>query len=539
LFESLSAIAEPPAEGEAAPVSQPAIQVSSTAESPPAAEAGVAAEAESPSAPSSVEQVPAPGAEAAEETGVPSPAAVDTPVPLRIVGEPMPLRPRQPSLPRIGPTIPGAMEKLPLWLRHVAPPIAAQQVPLAPPQAPLKTEAPAPARQDWLTRARQAARSGKLEENIAPTSPLEEIPASLADTGTELPRPIEDKESIPEWLRSVSPTAPPAQTSAGVEAPLPDWLATSEPEVNAPLPDWLATSEPEVEAPLPDWLAPSEPEVEAQVPSGAVSTDQLPGPKQSEDALWAEAEPAATEVTAPVSSQPAPSESEMPPEPPATASALPDWLQAPSGGESQPLASSPEVQVPDWLASPTSEAETLPKVETDDTIPDWLREISGEVEVAPVESNMIQSKPPESVSAEAAASDVVKPEPGVEISTKSSAEISPPPVVSQPVGAEPGVPIAEPATEAQAKGKLDFEPETLLAEARALRASGNIPRAIDLYGKILQKGPRFAAAVIADLEKFVLEPDAPLPVHRLLGDAYAQSGRFQEALEQYRTVLGK
>jgi len=146
-------------------------------------------------------------------------------------------------------------------------------------------------------------------------------------------------------------------------------------------------------------------------------------------------------------------------------------------------------------------------------------------------SEPVQAEAGAETSATATASEAVQAEP--------TAEISVPATVSEPVQVEPGAPIAEPKAHAQPKEKPDFEPETLLAEARALRASGNSAGALDLYGKIMQKGPRFTIAVIADLEQFAREPNAPMPAHRLLGDAYAQAGRFQEALEQYRAVLGR
>ncbi len=79
----------------------------------------------------------------------------------------------------------------------------------------------------------------------------------------------------------------------------------------------------------------------------------------------------------------------------------------------------------------------------------------------------------------------------------------------------------------------------MLAAARERRASGNLADALEQYEKALQRGPRVISQVIADLEEIVQDPDAPLPAHRLLGDAYAMAGRFKESLVQYRWVLNK
>jgi tetratricopeptide (TPR) repeat protein len=598
LLASLAALEEPPAKSEGAPAPQPAVETAFQAEPRPVAEG----EPESPPAPSAVEPVAALSVETTEEKKAPTAAQVEAPSPSMIIGEWKPLHLRQPSIPKIGPTIPGALDKLPAWLRRGAPPIApgivpapststeestpiavdrlsplriprleetrpVQDTPAPASQAPQKAEPPAPDRSDWLARARQAARSGKLEENIAPTSALEEKPAWLTKGETEPPPQTEGGMTVPEWLWADSPTASSDQPPA------------------------------EPEGTLPAWLAPAGAEGQAQVPSpGAAIPDWLSTPKE-------QAEPAATEVSAAAPSEPPSSEAEAPPGTTAPGTALPEWLQASSASESQPLASLPGTEMPAWLASPTPTPETPPKVETDDTIPDWLLEFSGEGEAASVAPDALQSKPSEPVGVEGAAADVTKAQPGAEISTtvtmpesaqprpgaeisttatmsepvqpeagaessttatvsepvqaeagaetsatataseavqaEPTAEISVPATVSEPVQVEPGAPIAEPKAHAQPKEKPDFEPETLLAEARALRASGNSAGALDLYGKIMQKGPRFTIAVIADLEQFAREPNAPMPAHRLLGDAYAQAGRFQEALEQYRAVLGR
>ncbi|MGB8647171.1 MAG: hypothetical protein WCF84_18180, partial [Anaerolineae bacterium] len=99
---------------------------------------------------------------------------------------------------------------------------------------------------------------------------------------------------------------------------------------------------------------------------------------------------------------------------------------------------------------------------------------------------------------------------------------------------------AQPSEAAPAgKNRLSMDPEVLLATAREMVAGGNSAGALEYYERALQRGPRFVSTVIGDLEEVVKDPNAPMPAHRLLGDAYAMAGRFKDALVQYRWVLNK
>ena len=219
------------------------------------------------------------------------------------------------------------------------------------------------------------------------------------------------------------------------------------------------------------------------------------------------------------------------PETPAAITAPTEGLKTLPPVEPQPPAALPQAETPAWLGAQAPTAEAAPQVETDETIPEWLREITAATEAEAAAGSAAQVQPSEPPAAKSAQAGIVQAEP--------SSEIMPGPTVSEPVRPEPSIPAAELGISAQAKEKPEGEPVTSLAQARALWTSGNRPGAIDLYEKALQSGPRFTADVIADFEQFVKEPDAPMPAHRLLGDAYAMVGRFKEALEQYRIVMGK
>lgn len=90
-----------------------------------------------------------------------------------------------------------------------------------------------------------------------------------------------------------------------------------------------------------------------------------------------------------------------------------------------------------------------------------------------------------------------------------------------------------------AKRLVEVDPETMLEQARQRAAEGKYAEALDLYEKIIHSGPRHLRAAVADLEPLVRQPDAPSTSHRVLGDAYAMTGRFKEAIEQYRQVLNQ
>jgi hypothetical protein len=45
--------------------------------------------------------------------------------------------------------------------------------------------------------------------------------------------------------------------------------------------------------------------------------------------------------------------------------------------------------------------------------------------------------------------------------------------------------------------------------------------------------------VVRDLRQLAAAPHAPMPVWRLLGDVFARRNELQEALEAYRTALGR
>lgn len=501
-----------------------------------------------------------PAEEAEEKPALSLAPAESTPV-AKSGAEPSPAHRIQPGLPRVGPTIPGALDKLPAWVRGVSPSTTADAMSgqsglrgdthpagadrasalrmphleksKAVTRVPFKGESSDTELPDWLTRARQAARSGEQEQS-AGSSTSEEKPAWLTESNPES-APTEGRAVSPDWLRTDSSAAASDKAGAEDQAPLPAWLAASEAEGQT---DVLTPG-----VALPDWLS---------------------GPKQ-------EAEPEASEASAPVPAWLQPSGEESPPESQAVSTPSPE-RQPSSPGESQ---SSTPLEVAEKPPE-----EQLTRTEIDETIPEWLREISAASEVEPAGAGPVQSRPSEPSGAKPsseiikresdveskiapsaleseqaepnvaatlapAAPELVPVEPGAIGSTEANvvepdlsapiAETGAGEAIVGPEAVVPSVPIAESVVPDQTKGT----PDSIVVQARELWKSGDRDGAIGLYEKALQKGPHLTAEVIADLEQFVQEPGAPLPAHRLLGDAYSMVGKFKEALEQYRIVLGK
>lgn len=479
-----------------------------------------------------------------------------------------PIRRMQPSIPRVGPTIPGALEKLPAWLfmgskvpaEETAPAPSAglqesdaivatrlaairqaqkERAPM-PPDLPShagrsakEAEATASDMPEWLTRARQAVRSGQSEENVAASNVPEEKPAWLTQ-GTDDSASGEQPTATPEWLRAGT-TGQVAQSPGQAEDVLPAWLAAPDPDSQAETPS--------PDAPLPGWLIAANESGPAEAhPSPEAPPTWLQNPR-----------------------------TETHPETPSVERQVPEWLQTPATSEFEG-ASTPEDRTP--------EGENVTGAELDETIPEWLREIMEAKEEPSVESAQTAEaagpelpeakfdhpvQPPQVELSEAQAElEPAMPEQvtPVMLETAPALEAVVTPTASETAGSTPVAPAisAEPSSTPEAGppqeplGNSPLEeasqavpepqpqftvPDSPLTEARQMWASGDKSGAIGMYEQALQSGPAITPEVIADFERFVQETDAPMPAHRLLGDAYSTVGRYKEALDQYRLVLGK
>jgi len=103
---------------------------------------------------------------------------------------------------------------------------------------------------------------------------------------------------------------------------------------------------------------------------------------------------------------------------------------------------------------------------------------------------------------------------------------------AQPIHAEPAAP---PAAEAPPVSAAEAAARKHLARARALLEISQQESAIEYQALI--DGSMRLPEVIADLQAFVQAQPAARHMRMLLAEAFAQAGRHQEAVEQYRKLV--
>ncbi len=329
---------------------------------------------------------------------------------------------------------------------------------------------------EWVTQAMN-------EQQPAPPSMPE--PASLN----------EDETGI--WLRDLAEPAPagedlfetePAFTDSAAQVS--DWLnaldtaETSEISEVSPAP--VSQEEPAVDASLPEWLQGLDKE---GAPAARVDTDELP------DWLREPEPPAQPEPTMPT-----------------------DWH--PVEAESSGIRFSPEPefeQKQELIFSPPLEPE--PVVET---APQPAPEPEPEPEPEPVKYEPAPEQKPEPE---------FKP---VEIDFRPE---PPSPAPQRPAPAPKKAPVRKiaPAERQPARrytGMLPPLADPALSTAQAEMNRGDIPAALEHYGKLIRKG-KLLEEIIRDLREALYRYPVEVSIWQTLGDAYMRENRLQEALDSY------
>lgn len=363
---------------------------------------------------------------------------------------------------------------------------------------------------DWVKQAKSAAPlqpSAEAEESqpepSIPTQPLGELGAReeerddsfgwleslAAKQGAAegpLTTPEERPEEEPEWaqrekeLREESAVPEP-------EAPVEEFVPAEEERESAPIAEdemvsWLKSldepeEEPIVSAPaaeeLPAWLKDLE-EEEAQARESAVPME--------------EAEETSGEIGAleePVAESPAPASEEL----------------------------------PDWLKSMDEEGEELPTIPVPEELPAWMRDETGEVVAEP--TRIEPTRPTDWMPADEVKEEAMRPP------------------LSAPVPAPEPKPEskpkkAAPKKEPVARRKTETAPsiERTLDTARTELSRGNIPGALEAYGKLIKKG-RFLEETIFDLREALYRYPVEVSIWQALGDAYMRANQLQDALDAY------
>ena len=325
---------------------------------------------------------------------------------------------------------------------------------------------------DWVLRAKERGESRPAEET--PAAPLDETGLWLRD--------LEAQGQTPAAQADGQPAGQPLED-------LPDWLDGLE---GAP----AAVSEEEASR-LEQGIPPFEEERPLE-PSSSGLPDWLAG---LEGAPAVEAAAASEEEAAGLEQVVPPSEEEQPP----------DWLRAlETETASQPAEEKVVTDLPDWLAGLEEEKPPKQAAPPAETLPDWLRE--GE-EGAP------------------ASLEPVRPADWTPMEEAPSPE--PPPL--QPAVEKPAPPpYREPVTRSRSgmTGMLSMTRDLTLSQAQAELSRGNIPAAMEIYGKLIKKG-RLLDEVIFDLREALYRYPIEVIIWQALGDAYLRANRLQDSLDAY------
>ncbi len=361
----------------------------------------------------------------------------------------------------------------------------------------------------------------KENQNITPPSAeaVQNAPDWLKDLESEPEQSAEPKlepAEIPGWLQDAQP---PAESNDAVKfaedepvaqnGELPNWLNGIEEESaakdavgehglpNQDLSDWLSGLDDEPGLPFDAMPTPNQivvdsvprpevpikqesvPEPQSDLPAWLSGVDAGPQDDLEED-LWKQS----VDVSQPVGEPAAVTEK----------SDLPEWLQ---GVEEEAVQVEEEVldgeDAPPWLHRERWEAEGEPPVQLTPASPsDWH----------PLEAK-------ESV---------------LEPAQRAEEPVIQKPVIEQPAPSRKRV--------AAAKQSQPESVSDVLAQAKGELDRGDIPTALNHYGKLIKKG-KHLEETIRDLNESLYRYPVEVGIWQTLGDAYMRSNRLKEALEAY------
>ena len=348
-----------------------------------------------------------------------------------------------------------------------------------------------------------------------------------------------ERGNIPDWLNDVQQPSNsdnkfdfPEEKEKPQNADLPNWLSGIDEEAttesgdyvsqnlsNQDLSDWLSglddepglNIDPELirapsRPPFPGQPVAAMPPVESQpvksdLPDWLSDVDAAPE-AESEDDTWKESiEPAAT--------------ASVPTEEPAPVSLtadLPDWLKGVD--EETPVAEQEGEDAPPWQHREQYEAE-MPQPKP--TSPSDWHPLEPKPEVVAQQQKQAPVAQPVSIppSPQTKAQPIMQNPPSPEPSEKPRVEKKKPAVkAARPVKAEGPTNVN---VLVQAKGELD---------------RGDIPTALDHYGKLIKKG-KHLEETIRDLTESIYRYPVEVGIWQTLGDAYMRANRLKEALEAY------
>ncbi len=465
---------------------------------------------------------------------------------------------------------------MPDWLKAMAPAEESQASATNVPTASADTP-------DWLSGLSTAASSVVPVPEPAPVDNIPSWMNNLDNTGVAMP-PASSDSSLPDWLNPAPPTSPPAAPGpASTPTPVPappagniETLGTSAQEQDDAMawleslaakhgakPEELVTDPNARTDTPPDWvnqaraLGESQP-VAVEAPKVEQPVPQVTTPPADETGIWLrdlgtkeavisapleEAAPAtfdfsdsAADVADWLSTlEAAEAKSEMLVTDEATplqdeavtdTAGLPDWLRGLDKLDQTPVSASINEDIPAWLQS-----EVEPPMQPEPTAPtDWHP-----AEPAPAPE-------PEPVHV---------PEPEPEPKPKAESEFKPVEIDFRPEPATPTPPrpaprkvparVSKPAPTSEPSRSIAAKRQTgvstpivdpTLWAAQSEMNRGDIPAALDHFGKLIKKG-KWLEEIIRDLRDALDRYPVEVTIWQTLGDTYMRENRLQEALDAY------
>jgi len=220
---------------------------------------------------------------------------------------------------------------------------------------------------------------------------------------------------------------------------------------------------------------------------------------------------------------------------------LPFWLaDLAEETDETPASTAPSEELPDWLRAEAEEEEE-PGQPQPVTPSDWRPAEEAEppqVEGPPARMATEESptEPPAQVQEQAPAEP--EPEPAAEMTPPAPPEPEPEPQPeskAQPPAAPPErEAYREPVTRSRSgmTGMLSSVQNPDLTQAQNELTRGNIPGAMESYGKLIKKG-KLLDEIIFDLREAIYRYPVEVTILQTLGDAYMRANRLQDALDAY------
>jgi len=215
----------------------------------------------------------------------------------------------------------------------------------------------------------------------------------------------------------------------------------------------------------------------------------------------------------------------------------PDWLQSLEeestkvSVEEAPAEETAAEELPSWLSGLDSDEVEKPAEPSAGgrDLPDWLR-MEAEEELAQAEPTAPSDWQP-AESAEPAQPEQPAPEPVAQVPAPAPVELEP--TMELPATPE-REPYREPVTRSRSgmTGMLSAAPDNTLRQAQNELTRGNIPAAMENYGKLIKRG-KMLDEIIFDLREALYRYPVEVAILQTLGDAYMRANRLQEALDSY------